>query len=514
MYAVIREAHDIPRRLAHVATHSEYNFDRLREKLNEIYWCSNHSLFRCNFWFDIARIERILGNELIAVTYELRILRLLGDDKLNLLPQVVQTLEKHGFQREAEAARAMYEDPVKAKDRVHNYLQQAYVRNKSRRDKPWFSIADYRTGETPRVSVIVSLYKAEEKLTFFLDALRQQTLAEMGQVEIILVDSGSPTGEKVVVERYRSCNPLNIVYARSEDRETIQAAWNRGIGLATAPYLVFLGVDEALYPKALEVLANELDQHPNVDWVMANSLVTAVEENGVYKHDIMSYDRMDTTKDHAYLETCYLSWVGGMYRANLHDRFGFYDESFGAAGDTEFKNRILPFIDVKFFPRVLGLFLNYPDGQTTASPKAEIEDLRAWYIHRTEGGVKYAFDSRAVEEAESLMALCLGYRKSYCKHISTDIEYGNALAAYLTSRMGQAPGIADDLKTMQDLLRGIEFTDKPIGRFRSVAQLFGVWWSFQRYERAHRENLDKTVLPVYSMLNDNRYEQHSWLWKL
>ena len=58
----------------------------------------------------------------------------------------------------------------------------------------------------------------------------------------------------------------------------------------------------------------------------------------------MPYDRRKYQQDLVYLETCYLSWVGALYRRSIHDRFGYYDGSFRGAGDTEFKSRILPFI--------------------------------------------------------------------------------------------------------------------------------------------------------------------------
>jgi len=296
----------------------------------------------------------------------------------------------------------MYGDPARADEHVYAFLKQAFSRLSGYQAKPFEILDDHRSGE-PNVAVIVSLYKAADKLNFFLTALSQQTLVRQDKVELILIDSGSPTNERTVLDAYFKSTPLNFVYARSRERETIQAAWNRGITLARAPYLVFLGVDETLYPEALEILAQELHKDSDVDWVMGNSLVTSVDHAGLYQCDIMPYDRTGAGKDHVYLETCYLSWVGGMYRKSLHDRFGYYDETFGAAGDTEFKSRILPYIKVKFIDRILGLFLNYPDGQTTMSPRAEIEDLRAWYIHRTPGGVRYAFENRPIEEAEALL---------------------------------------------------------------------------------------------------------------
>jgi glycosyltransferase involved in cell wall biosynthesis len=515
-FGVLADAKSLPWRLARIAEHTEYNAERLREKLNEIYGVASSPLYRCNFWQEIARIERILGNELMAVTYELRILRLLGDDRLGLLPNVLETLNNNGFVHEAEAAAAMFGSAIQAEEHVYQYLTNAYQRNLTRSDKPWQAIEDHRSSAPPKVSVIVSLYKAADKLAFFLTALSQQTLLRKGEVELILVDSGSPTNEHEVINTYLQKNPLNAAYARSAERETIQAAWNRGIGLARAPYLVFLGVDETLYPEALETLADELDVNPDVDWVMANSLVTAVEESGVYKHDIMPYIREGAGKDHTYLETCYLSWVGGMYRKTLHERFGYYDETFGAAGDTEIKNRIMPYINVKYIPKMLGLFLNYPDGQTTASPKAEIEDLRAWYIHRTAGGVRYAFENRPVVDAEKLLCTALGYRKSYCGHMSCDIEYAGHLGNYIAKRDPNsriANSTVDGLTEILDQLRSIEFSEKQPSRLSSMNTLIKAWKTSARKQGEDRVALKQIAWPCYSVLNDNRHEQHSWLWK-
>ena len=484
----------------------------LEEKKTHLLSLEKYRLHRCDHWRVLARVEKALGNESLAAVYGIRVLRHLGDDRFGLLPDVVSSLENLGYQREAQAAFAMYADRSQAEETTYRYLQEAFSANLSRQEKPLELFQDWRSPEFPKVSVIVSLYNASEKLNLFLTALKQQSLVQAGAVEIILVDSGSPGREKVVLEEFIRTQPMSAVYARSAQRETIQAAWNRGIGLARAPYLVFLGVDETLYPETLELLASELDRSPEVDWVMGDSLVTRVEANGILKEDVMKYDRTGASKDHAYLETCYLSWVGGMYRKSIHERFGYYDESFGAAGDTEFKNRILPHIRVKFIPRTLGLFLNYPEGNTTASPRAEIEDLRAWYIHRTVAGVRYAFVDRPVSEAENLLTLSLGYRKSYCGHLSSDIDYAKALAEYLC-RQGSslATTLKTDLSWMQESLRSLETIGKewkPLPILKLTKAFHGV----RKKEKSHKNLLQGKAMPSYKIFNDNRYEQHSWLW--
>jgi len=492
----------------------ERNLDLIANKVRLIHRIVTSPVYRCNIWRELARLERLRGNELVAVTYELRLMRLLGGDKLSRLRDVSASLVRHGFHQEALACEALYGSSPGADVRVYAYLQAAFQRSLRSAQRDWAILDDRRRG-APKVSVIVSLYDAAPKLRLFLTALSQQTLIRKGSAEIVLVDSGSNTNEHEVAKEFLATRPLEAVYARSEQRETIQAAWNRGIHLSRAPYLVFLGVDETLYPEALEQLTDELDRNPSVDWVMANSLVTAVNSHGVYEKDVMPYDRSGGTKDHTYLETCYLSWVGGMYRKSIHERYGYYDETFRAAGDTEFKNRVLPDINVRFVPRTLGLFLNYPDERTTASPVAEIEDMRAWYLHRTPGGVRYAFENRDPSDALALFYAALGYRKSYCRHISSDVEYAGYLLEYARhARSGvELAHVSSDLARLLTSFRNLEWTESYFSTLAPARQLVRTWREARRDERAHTALFAGKASPSYRVLNDNRFEQHSWLWK-
>ena len=471
---------------------------------------------RCTFYDFIAGLERRRGNDLLAAAYELRMLRLVGHDRFRILPRVLDTLESRGLSREAEAARAMFAMPSTADHATYDYLVSARETHKPLSPRP-LELFDDRRDRPAKVAVIVSLYNAAPKLRMFLEALSRQSLIARGAVEIILVDSGSPDAERFVVEEFLRTHTLNIAYARSTERETIQAAWNRGISLATAPYLVFLGVDETLYPESLDLLADTLDRHPDIDWVMANSLVTDVSNSGLLERDVMTYDRHGAGKDHTYLDTCYLSWVGGMYRKTIHDRFGYYDETFTAAGDTEFKSRVLPMLKVLFVPRTLGLFLNYPDERTTASPRAELEDLRAWYVHRTPAGVRYAFENRTLNDCMGLLGTALGYRKSFCSHLSTDVEYASLLADYMVSSHDTEPWLrplANDLRLLLASLRGIEAAqDGPLNTTPLRGSLSAMRHAGRIQLRYGRKLKSMGFTPRLVLYNDNRFEQHTMLWK-
>lgn len=468
-------------------------------------------------WFrELARLERKRGADLIGATYDMRVMRWLNADHFGMLGSVRQSLEAHGFERESQGVEAMFGDPTKARAATHDFLKDQYGRHLSKPDLP-LQIHDDRRGDVaPKVSVIVSLYNAQSKMSDFIGMLRQQTLAKQGQMEVIFVDSGSPTDERGEFEKYWSAAeaPFPALYARSANRETIQAAWNRGIKLSRGEYLAFYGVDEGMRPDCLERLSAALDQQPEIDWVIADSVVTDVDRKGAYANDIMIYDRADYQQHRHYLDTTYLSWVGGLYRRSMHDRFGYYDENFRAAGDTEFKNRILPHIKSARVPAVLGVFNNYPEERTTQHPRAEIEDFRAWYLHRSYGGMAYAFDDRAAGEAMSLLWDTLNYRKCFCYHRSTDVELMLSLGDYMADRFGE-PHWSDaqvkmrrlaEMFTQYELWRGRLSGLGAEYRFADMTRELGV-----AAEQA-RQALKMESPHAFDVFNDNRYEQHWWSW--
>ncbi len=478
---------------------------------------NGYRIDRVRLWKGIARIEDLRGNRLVAATYKLRSIRLLNEDLFGDLPSIVRVLNNEGFTQESIAIQAMYDTSEDKENKCYQLLEQNRLNNLSKDKWDYEFLDDRRDKSTYRVSIIVSLYNASSKLAFFLKTLKHQTLVQRKEAEIILIDSGSPGDEYTVFKQIIDKLNIPVIYARSKERETIQMAWNRGIDLSKANFLSFLGVDETILPNCLEILANELDKTQDLDWITGHSLVTEVDHNGSWVSDIMPYYRKEYKQDLVYLETCYLSWVGALYRRSIHERFGYYDSSFRGAGDTEFKSRVLPFIRSKIVDCTLGVFWNYPDERTTQSPAIEIEDIRAWYIHRTLGGIRYAFANRSVEEVENLVYLCLCYRKSYCMHTSTDLEYAYNLCLYLKEVCPQSKALKyfDGIEILLKSYRSLDCISK-LSQWSPFKKILEVRKVAAQIQKEHRSSWNKDLSlglePTYTIFNDNRHEQHSSLW--
>jgi hypothetical protein len=409
----------------------------------------------------------------------------------------------------------LYQSSPNQSHLCREYLINHYQKHLHYQPKPFQFIDDYREPKNYRIAVIVSLYNASDKLEFFLTILAQQTLCQKKEVEIILIDSGSPQAEYQVFQQLLPQLDLPIVYARSEKRETIQSAWNRGIALSQSAYITCLGVDEIIVPWGLEILAQELDKDRNLDWVVGHSLVTEVDSHGNWIKDVMLYNRSNFAQDLVYLDTCYLTYVGGLYRRDIHHRFGYYDETFRGAGDTEFKNRILSQINCRLVNQVLGVFCNYPSARTTQSPLAEIEDLRAWYLYRTVGGVEYFCQNQDLSRVENLLLHCLNYRKSFLTNPSTDFALAMSIIAFLEKNYSDSPllNFAEGVKKISEYYCKIELNEK---RKNFAFLLLKLQQMSNYFEKKHKQialNIGLNNLNfTYQIFNDNRFQQHFYLW--
>lgn len=108
----------------------------------------------------------------------------------------------------------------------------------------------------PKISVIVPIYNTEKYLEKCLDTLVNQTLED---IEIILINDGSPDHSEKIVEKYMDKYQDKIVYYKKEN-EGQGVARNYGIDIARGQFISFVDSDdyidktmfEKLYNKAIE----------------------------------------------------------------------------------------------------------------------------------------------------------------------------------------------------------------------------------------------------------------------
>lgn len=221
----------------------------------------------------------------------------------------------------------------------------------------------------PRVTALVSTYKSAAFMKGCLDDLVSQTLFARGELEILVIDSGSPENEGDVVREMQQRFP-GIRYVRTE-RETLYAAWNRGIKLARGQYLTSANTDDRHRNDAMEVLARHLDANPQTAVAYADSLVTRQPHETFAKN---SAEHRLNWPVFSYAELQRRCIVGPqpLWRKSLHERWGLFEDRFTVSGDYEFWLRIGRTERLELVPQILGLYyenhagLEYASGRTIA----------------------------------------------------------------------------------------------------------------------------------------------------
>ena len=213
------------------------------------------------------------------------------------------------------------------------------------------------SGAVPLVTAIVSTFKSERFMRGCLEDLEAQTIAD--RLEIIVVDSHSPQNERAVVEEFQK-RYSNIVYIRTQERETVYGAWNRGARAARGKYLTNANTDDRHRTDALEILARTLDENPDVSLVYADCMVTS-HENEMYDtgNPISRYKWLDFSAQNLWTQGCFAG-PQPMWRREVHAEHGYFDAQMISAGDYEFWLRLAQNRKFLHVDEVLGLYLKSP----------------------------------------------------------------------------------------------------------------------------------------------------------
>ncbi len=118
------------------------------------------------------------------------------------------------------------------------------------------------------VSIIVPVYKAEKYIQHCIDDLLAQTYTNL---EIILVDDGSPDNSGAICEEYAQ-KDQRIMLVRQEN-QGVSAARNAAMALATGVWICFVDADDRVAPRYVEQLMDA-----RADWTIGGYRTSAGHE--------------------------------------------------------------------------------------------------------------------------------------------------------------------------------------------------------------------------------------------
>lgn len=194
--------------------------------------------------------------------------------------------------------------------------------------------SEIKNSPKPRVSIITSLYKGEEFIRGFLENITSQTI--FAECELIIGNVNSPENEEPIIREYQARYP-NIRYAKWTWDPGIYGIWNWAIKLARADFITNANLDDRRAPFSLEIQAQALEAHPEIDLVYADIYVTE-HPNSTWEEGIKEKKSNNPKFSLANLRCCF-EGPGPMWRKSIHERAGLFNPWFTSSGDWEFWNR-------------------------------------------------------------------------------------------------------------------------------------------------------------------------------
>lgn len=137
---------------------------------------------------------------------------------------------------------------------------------------------------TPKISIIVPIYKAEKYLHRCLDSILQQTFTDW---ECILVDDGSPDHSGAICDEYakRDCR-FKVVH---KENGGVSKARQSGLEMAQGEYVIHVDPDDWVDKVMLESLYNEATAG-NYDVVIFNILKEYQDRKQILRQKPFSLD--------------------------------------------------------------------------------------------------------------------------------------------------------------------------------------------------------------------------------
>jgi glycosyltransferase involved in cell wall biosynthesis len=227
------------------------------------------------------------------------------------------------------------------------------------------------TLDEPLVTALVSAYASERFMEGCLENLTAQTLAN--RLEILVIDSASPENEGDIVRRFQKKH-ANIRYIRTDERESLYEAWNRGVKEARGRYIVNANTDDAHRNDAFERLLDLMEKHPETGLAYADCLWTSKPNDQFPSEHVLREVHYPDYHPGLSLFYCYTACLQFWRKSTLLG-LGLFDTQWKAVGDYEILMRAAQSgVQVRHLPETLSLFFQNTEGITQQSDLSANEE--------------------------------------------------------------------------------------------------------------------------------------------
>lgn len=184
-----------------------------------------------------------------------------------------------------------------------------------------------------KISVLTSLFNCLDFLEGYFDAVKN--INNQDDIEILLLHNSPKQEELIIINQYLPVLPF-VKHIIIPEREGLYSTWNRGVNLAKGKYVTIWNVDDVRLPNSLSEQAYALDSNQDAALSYGNFVIVNKygSREGVDKVEL-EYESNPKSFLRVHHIGCFPMW-----RKDIHDTVGLFDEQFKLVADLDFQIRV------------------------------------------------------------------------------------------------------------------------------------------------------------------------------
>jgi glycosyltransferase involved in cell wall biosynthesis len=224
----------------------------------------------------------------------------------------------------------------------------------------------------PKVSIVLPSYNRAQYLSEAIESCLRQSFKDF---ELIIIDDNSNDDSFAIAQKYAIQDP-RITTIRNKSNQRLPRNLNLAFSIAQGDYFTWISDDNLFLDNALEVMANYLDNMPEIGLVYADYHL--INAQGAVSARIFQED-----PEFLPIRDC----VGAcfLYRADIGEQVGTYDEEMILVEDYDYWLRLGLISKLYHIPEPLYLYRTH-DGSLTKTRQEEIRQkkltLKRKYLKR------------------------------------------------------------------------------------------------------------------------------------
>ncbi len=181
------------------------------------------------------------------------------------------------------------------------------------------------------LTIITSVYDGDFYIKNFLEEISKQTI--YSKCQHIIVNANSPGNEEDIIKPFLATHP-NVEYYSLDKDPGLYAVWNFAIKNSLSEYIINANLDDRLRYDTYQILLSEISSDSTIDLVYSDAYITQKPNQSFGKHQYDSSYIAPEFSHESLVTGCYIG-SHPMWRKSLHEKFGYFNESFTCAGDWE-----------------------------------------------------------------------------------------------------------------------------------------------------------------------------------